>query len=251
MESVRHLGTVTTLEHIEKLSKIKPKDAKQACLHLGFGLCAVAADQQRRRWNIKKDYAFSMALVVGTLFYETLTGNKRAYHGKLRGRTIHNLARAAYAEYRDSLPKFNYSIGALHSLGRYKLAETSYFTEDWTWEGSLKLLSELYDDVESLMRCAVWGNIDVSSLAGRDTEEPEAPLKIEKVTRVVANVGGHMVYIKPLNGEDPDLLEKMFEGGFKFLHYRRETSILVNGKEVDIMDLPLQDRLELLGHGNK
>lgn len=250
MES-RHLGTVLNLEHIEALRNIKPKSGKQACLHLGFGLCAVAADLQRRRWNLKKDTAMSMSLVLGAMFFETWQGNPRSIHGKLWGRKLHRLARELKNDFFETLPDFEYTPNGLHSLKRYGLAESVEYSEDWTWQGGLKLLNSLFTELETTLLIPSWG-VDLSPLVPPENKgirdgNVEASIK----SRIVANIAGQLVSITPLRGEDPDLLEKLQKGDFKFLHYRRELIPVVNGREVDISEFPTEARAALLRGGGQ
>lgn len=233
MESVRHLGTVTNLEFLKKLRANKPKSRQEACLQIAFGLCAVAADKQRHRWNIKKNVAFSLATLVGAMLYESVSGNKAAFScGKVRGRTLHKLARDLKARYKHILPEFSYTAISLQVAKQYGLAETEGFTETWTWEGAKDLLSSISQEVEITVGAQDWG-IDIMGML--DLKPYEESLDVKATSKVIANVGGQMVCITPLEGEDPDLLDKMFKGDFKFNHYRRVMVPVINGKEVGKM----------------
>lgn len=251
MESARHLGTVLNLEHIEALRNLKPRSAEQACLHLGFGLCAVAADLQRRRWNIKKDRAMSMSLVLGAMFFETWQGNPRSIHGKLWGRKLHKLARELKNNYFEILPDFEYTSTGLHYLKRYGLAESVEYSEDWTWKGAIKLLNSHFTGLETTLLVPSWG-VDLSPLVSPETKGVlEGNVETRIKSRIVANIAGQLVSITPLHGEDPDLLGKLQQGDFKFLHYRRELIPVVNGREVDISEFPTEARLALLRGGGQ
>jgi len=233
MESVRHLGTVTKLEFLRDLKANKPKSRKEACLQIAFGLCAVAADKQRHRWNMKKNVAFSLATLVGAMLYESVSGNKSAFScGKVPGRTLHKLARELKAQYEHILPEFSYTSVSLQVARQYGLAESEHFSQTWTWEGAKKLLSSMSQEVEITLGAHDWG-IDVMEML--DLRPHEESLEVKITSKVIANVGGQMVCITPLEGEDPDLLDKMFKGDFKFNHYRRVMVPVINGKEADTM----------------
>ena len=232
MESLRHLGTVTNLEFLRKLKANKPKSRQEACLQVAFAMCAVAADKQRHRWNMKKNVAFSLATLIGAMLYESVTGNKSAFScGKVKGRTLHKLARDLKAQYERILPEFSYTAISLQVAKQYGLAETEHFSQTWAWEGAKDLLSSISQEVEITLGAQDWG-IDVMGML--DLRPQEESIEVKVTSKVIANVGGQMVCITPLEGEDPDLLDKMFKGDFKFNHYRRVMVPVINGKEVDI-----------------